>query len=302
MPNPKAQPDLLKLGERLLTQGPVKTLRTPKRVRIQLDSTVVADTTSALYVWEHEYYPFYYVPLSTFREGALKPKEDEENEKAAPSSSPSSAPSPSFYVATLTAGAGAGGQRTTTDRVLVFSQDLPPNSAARGLAGLARVEFSAPGAAWFEEDERIYVHPRDPYKRIDILPSTRPVRVFVEGRLVASAPSSMHLYETGLPVRYYLPATALAATDDGLGLVRESGTTTQCPYKGEANYYSVVLPPGKGEGKGEGEETVVKDVIWYYRTPTHESARVAGLLCFYNEKVDIELDGKMLERPTSIFA
>ncbi|KAK8065384.1 hypothetical protein PG997_012131 [Apiospora hydei] len=220
MASPRAQPDLLKLGERLLTQGPVKTLRTPKRVRIQLGSTVVADTTSALYVWEHEYYPFYYVPLSAFRKGALKPKEEEENGES------------------------------TTIIIAFFFFDLPPNSAARGLAGLARVEFSAPGAAWFEEDERIYVHPRDPYKRIDILPSTRPVRVFVEGRLVASAPSSMHLYETGLPVRYYLPATALAATDDGLGLVRESGTTTQCPYKGEANYYSVVLPPGKGEGKG----------------------------------------------------
>ncbi|KAK8058271.1 hypothetical protein PG994_008719 [Apiospora phragmitis] len=266
MASPKAQPDLQQLGERLLHQGPVKTLRTPKRVRIQFGNTFVADTTSALCVWEHDYYPFYYLPLSAFRDGVLQPKE-EENERAAASSSSSSP----FYTAKLVRGAP--------------------------LAGLARVEFSAPGAAWFEEDERIYVHPRDPYKRIDILPSTRPVRVFVGGQLVASASSAMHLYETGLPVRYYLPATAIA---DHLDLIRESGTTTQCPYKGEANYYSVVLPPGE-RGK-EGKETVVEDVVWYYRTPTHESARVAGLLCFYNEKVDIELDGKMLERPKSIFA
>lgn len=277
MASPNAQPDLLKLGERLLHQGPVKTLPTPKRVRIQFGSTIAADTTSALYVWEHDYYPFYYVPLSAFREGLLKPKDDES--------------SSSFYTAKLTVG------NRTTDRVLAFGADLPPNSAARVLAGYVRVEFAAAGVAWFEEDERIYVHPRDPYKRIDILPSTRPVRVFVEGRLVASAPSAMHLYETGLPVRYYLPATAIAGH---LELLKGSETTTQCPYKGEANYYSVVLPPEKGKGEGEG--TVVKDVVWYYRTPTHESARIAGLLCFYNEKVDIELDGKMLERPKSIFA
>ncbi|KAK8135786.1 hypothetical protein PG984_003726 [Apiospora sp. TS-2023a] len=279
MASPNAQPDLRKLGERLLTQGPVKTLRTPKRVRIQFGSTIVADTTSALYVWEHDYYPFYYLPLSAFREGLLQPKDDDES---------SSSSSSSFYTAKLTVG------DRTTDRVLAFGADLPPNSAARVLAGYVRVEFSAAGVAWFEEDERIYVHPRDPYKRIDILPSTRRVRVFVEGTLVAEAPSAMHLYETGLPVRYYLPATSIAGN---LGLLQESETTTLCPYKGEANYYSVVLPSEKGKG-----ETVVKDVVWYYRTPTHESARIAGLLCFYNEKVDIELDGKMLERPKSIFA
>lgn len=286
MANPKNQPDLQKLGERLLAQGPVKTLRTPKRVRIQFGSSIVADTTSALYVWEHDYYPFYYLPLTAFREGVLH----NPGEEAASSSSAS------FYITKLTVGSS-----TTGDRVLVFGQDLPPNSAARILAGLVRVDFAAaPGLSWYEEDERIYVHPRDPYKRIDILPSTRPVRVFVAGRLVASAPSAMHLYETGLPVRYYLPATSLDAAD-GLGLVRESDTTTQCPYKGEANYYSVVLPPSEEKG-GKERETVVNDVIWYYKTPTHESARVAGLLCFYNEKVDIELDGKMLERPKSIFA
>lgn len=286
MANPHAQLDLPNLGERLLTQGPVKTLRTPKRVRIQFGHTIVADTTSALYVWEHDYYPFYYVPLSAFGEGLLQPTKDDDQSSSSSSSS--------FYTAKLTVG------DQTTDRILAFGADLPPNSAARVLADHVRVEFSAAGVAWFEEDERIYVHPRDPYKRIDILPSTRPVRVFVAGRLLASAPSAMHLYETGLPVRYYLPVTSIAGQ---LDLVRDSDTTTQCPYKGEANYYSVVLPPGEKKWEGEGKEVVVvKDVVWYYRTPTHESARIAGLLCFYNEKVDIELDGKMLERPKSIFA
>ena len=113
-----------------------------------------------------------------------------------------------------------------------------------------------------------------------------------DGVEVASAPGgAQHLHETGLPVRYYLPATAVDA-----GRLRASATTTECPYKGVANYYSLVV------GAGTAEERTLRDVVWYYRNPTHESARVAGLLCFYNEKVDIELDGTMLERPKTIFS
>lgn len=109
---------------------------------------------------------------------------------------------------------------------------------------------------------------------------------------MASAPGgAQHLHETGLPVRYYLPATAVDPV-----LLRESATTTECPYKGIANYYSLVL------GAGTAQERTLKDVVWYYRNPAHESARVAGLLCFYNEKVDIELGGEMLERPKTIFS
>src|SRR5262249_18794671 len=99
-------------------------------------------------------------------------------------------------------------------------------------------------------------------------------------------------YETGLPTRYYLPATAADRS-----LLRKSDTTTQCPYKGKANYFDVVLNGQEGK-----EDKVLKDVVWYYDTPTHESAAIAGLLCFYNEKVDIELDGEKLGRPTTAWS
>lgn len=96
----------------------------------------------------------------------------------------------------------------------------------------------------------------------------------------------MHLLETGLPTRFYLP---LASVDQSV--LRKSDLTTKCPYKGDAEYYHIVV---------NGEE--FKDLVWYYRLPTHESAGIAGLLCFYNEKVDIVLDGERLERPSTLFS
>ena len=131
----------------------------------------------------------------------------------------------------------------------------------------------------------IYVHPKDPYKRVDILPSTRPIEIIVDGVTVAKSPNSVHLLETLLPTRYYLPPAALDQS-----VLRRSDTVTKCPYKGDAEYYNVVV-----------NGTEHKDIVWYYRLPTHESAAIAGLACFYNEKVDIYLDGQRLERPITHF-
>lgn len=131
------------------------------------------------------------------------------------------------------------------------------------------------------------MHPKDPYKRIEILQALRQIEVKVHGKTVAKSPSSMHLHETSLITRFYLP---LASVDQSV--LRKSDLVTHCPYKGDAEYYDVVI---------DGQE-VVKNSVWYYRNPTQESAGIAGLVCFYNEKVDIILDGELLERPKSAFA
>jgi uncharacterized protein (DUF427 family) len=107
----------------------------------------------------------------------------------------------------------------------------------------------------------------------------------VAGQTVASSAGSTHLLETSLPTRYYLP---LSSVDQSY--LRPSNLVTKCPYKGDAEYYDIVI---------NGE--VYKDLVWYYRVPTHESAAIAGLVCFYNEKVDIWLDGVELERPKTKF-
>jgi uncharacterized protein (DUF427 family) len=140
--------------------------------------------------------------------------------------------------------------------------------------------------AWFEEDEEVFVHPRDPHTRIDVLGSSRHIEILVDGVKIADSHQPRILFETGLPARYYLPRT-----DVRMDLLRPSATETQCPYKGTATYWSVVI-----------DGTVHADLLWTYRTPTPESQKVAGLVCFYNERVDVVIDGVAQERPKTKFS
>ncbi|MFY9778845.1 MAG: DUF427 domain-containing protein, partial [Trebonia sp.] len=139
---------------------------------------------------------------------------------------------------------------------------------------------------WLEEDEPVYTHPRDPYKRVDILASSRQVRVEVDGVTVADSTRPHILFETGLPPRYYLPLP-----DVRTELLVPSATQSHCPYKGTAAYWSV--------DTGHG---VHPDLVWIYRTPLPESQKVAGLACFYNEKVDLYIDGELQDRPRTQFS
>jgi uncharacterized protein (DUF427 family) len=163
----------------------------------------------------------------------------------------------------------------------VVAGDVTVPGAARRDGDLVRLEFSAMDE-WLEEDEPIYVHPRDPYKRVDVLASSRHVEVRIDGQTVASSRQPRILFETSLPPRYYLPLS-----DVRMDLLRPSATTTSCPYKGTASYWSV----------GDHE-----DVVWIYRTPLPESQKVAGLACFYNEKVDLIIDGEPQARPETPFS
>lgn len=143
------------------------------------------------------------------------------------------------------------------------------------------VTFSWRQLAWYEEDERVLMHARDPHKRVDTLRSSRRVRVLVAGEPVAESVRPLLLFETFLPTRYYLPF-ADVRTD----LLIASDTRTICPYKGEARYWSVRVG-----------DTVVPDVAWSYPDPIPENPKIRDLLCFFNEMVDLVVDGVPLERP-----
>jgi uncharacterized protein (DUF427 family) len=148
------------------------------------------------------------------------------------------------------------------------------------LRDLVRFDWGAMDA-WFEEDEEVYTHARSPYARIDILPSSRPVRVEVDGVVLAESDHAHVLFETGLPPRWYLPKT-----DVRFDLLVATDTESHCPYKGKAEYWSARIG-----------DRLERDLVWSYRTPLPESERVAGLVCFYNEKVDLFIDGELQERP-----
>jgi uncharacterized protein (DUF427 family) len=135
--------------------------------------------------------------------------------------------------------------------------------------------------AWYEEEERVLGHPRDPFKRVDVRRSSRHVRIEVDGRLLGEPRLARLLFETGLPVRYYVPPE-----DVRRDLLRPSGSTSFCAYKGQASYYSV-------EAGGRWYE----DLAWTYRDPLPDNSQIKDLLAFYNEKVDIWVDGERLERP-----
>lgn len=136
--------------------------------------------------------------------------------------------------------------------------------------------------SWFAEDEKLLgPHPKDPYKRIECLPSSREVRVEVNGTVVARSISNIFLHETSLRTRYYLSPTSIL----DWSMLVPSDTRTFCPYKGEAYYYHLQL--------GDRE---IKDAIWYYTYPTAESAAIQNRLCFYNEKVTVYIDGQKEEQ------
>jgi len=134
--------------------------------------------------------------------------------------------------------------------------------------------------AWYEEDDEVFVHPRDPYHRVDVLQSSRHVRVEAAGQLVAESSRPRLLFETGLPTRYYLPKQ-----DVRLDLMEPSRTTSQCPYKGIAVYWTMKEGP--------------RDIAWAYPFPIPECPKIENLVSFFNEKVDIYVDGELQARPVT---
>ncbi|KQY33546.1 hypothetical protein ASD42_17135 [Nocardia sp. Root136] len=244
-------------------RGLVKVETGQKRVRVYLRGKLVADTLRPLLVWEVPYYPTYYVPLTDVR-ADLDPNGITEH-------SPSRGDATGYDVA-------VEGMRAEGAALRYLDSPLTE------LKDAVRLDIAA--FDWFEEDEQVFVHPRDPYSRVDILGSSRHVRVEIDGVTVADSHSPRILFETGLPARYYLPLT-----DVRMDLLTASDTHTSCPYKGTADYWNVRV--------GDTEHP---DVVWIYRTPLPESQKVAGLACFYNEKVDIYLDGVRQDRPRTPFS
>ncbi len=236
-----------------------------KRVRAYLGGEVVVDSIRPKLVWEIPYYPAYYLPMEDVRMELLTPVDRTER-------SPSRGVARYFDV--------KGGDRVAPEAAWHY-----PDSPVPELHGLIRFDWEAMDH-WFEEDEEVIVHPRDPHKRVDILSSSRHVQVAVNGLTVADSRHPRLLFETGLPTRYYLPLV-----DVRMDLLRPSTTVSRCPYKGTASYWSV-----------QAGDELVPDLAWSYPSPLAESAKIAGLVSFFNEKVDLTVDGVLQDRPKTPFS
>jgi uncharacterized protein (DUF427 family) len=235
-------------------RGRVKVESGAKRVRVYLGGEVVADTTAPLLVWEVPYYPTYYFPVGDVRTDLLIADGGVEH-------SPSRGDGRTFTVR-VPAKEAAGAALRYDD------------SPIEELRGHVRFDWAAMDA-WFEEDEEVFTHARSPYTRIDVLPGSRHVRVEVDGETIAESSNPRLLFETGLPVRYYLPKTHVR-----MDLLEATDTVTHCPYKGQAEYWSARVG-----GR------LHPDLAWSYRMPLPESQKIAGLVSFYPDKVDIYVDG-----------
>ena len=235
-----------------------------RRVRAILDGEPIVDSTRALLVWEpRRVVPSYAVPVQDIRaELSTAPAGNDHADGVLHPGIPFAVHTAAGQPLSIADRAGAGFRLADND-----------------LAGYVILDFTA-FDGWLEEDELIAGHPRDPYHRVDVRQSARPVRVEVDGEVVAETTRARLLFETQLPTRFYPPR------EDVRVELRTSARRTYCPYKGRASYWSADVGGRRRE-----------DLGWSYEQPLPDVAAIAGLVAFWDEQVDVYLDGKRRERP-----
>lgn len=239
----------------------------PRRLRTRFAGEVIADTSAGLYLFERSHLPVYYFPKSDVRMDLLVATD---HTTQCPRKGDAS------YWSIVV------GDRTSTEAVWGYSTVLEscPDITDYVAFYWNRVD------EWFEEDDQVLVHARDPYKRVDVMSSSRHVVVKVDGVVLADTHRPRLLFESGLPVRYYIPKL-----DVRMDLLTPTATRTACPYKGEAVYWAATV-----DGR------VIEDIVWGYPAPIPEIPKIENHLCFWNERVDeIVVDGVTQERPVTMW-
>jgi uncharacterized protein (DUF427 family) len=236
----------------------------PRRVRGVLAGRTVFDTVTARYVWESPKYPQYYVPLADVDQSVLVDEQHPQKLKRGTAHR---------HGLRVDATARPGSAR-------VYRTDTIAD-----LVDTVRFEWDALDA-WYEEDEQVFVHPRNPYTRVDAIRSSRAVVVQLDGVILAETSSPVLVFETGLPTRYYLPRPHV-----NFDHLVPTDTVTACPYKGTTSgYWSV-----------RTGDAIHADLAWSYDFPTAALLPIAGMVAFYNEQVDHVIEGELLARPVTHF-
>lgn len=242
----------------------VRTEPNARRVRVFFGGQAVADSSATIYLFEAGHLPVYYFPRADVRFDLLEPT-------AKHTHCPWKGDA-SYYDVVV-------GDRRADNAVWAYPAPIDSVPELKDYVAF----YWDKADAWYEEDDQVFKHARDPYHRVDVLNSSRHVEVRVNGVLVADTRRPRLLFETGLPVRYYIPKL-----DVRLDLLEPTATRSRCPYKGEAVYWSVRA----------GDE-VRADIAWSYPAPIPEAPKIENLVAFYNEKADITVDGVPQERPVT---
>jgi uncharacterized protein (DUF427 family) len=232
----------------------------PYRVRAIVEDVAVVDSRGAYLLHETGHLPVYYFPPEDVRTDLLVPSQRRTH---------------CPYKGEATYETLHVGDRTVEDIAWTYREPLDTVSFIAGYRAL----YWKKADTWLVEDVRAVAHPRDPYHRVDVYDTSSRVRVLVDGRCVAESTRARAVFETGHPARWYLPVD-----DVRTDLLEPSETTTLCAYKGEASHFHAL-----------GHE----DVAWTYLEPLPDAERLRGMIAFYGERVDIELDGEAQERPST---
>jgi uncharacterized protein (DUF427 family) len=226
----------------------------PRRVRATFGGETVLDTRDGKLVHETGLLPQLYVPVADFRADLLQPTEHSTH---CPFKGDAS-----YWSVTV-------GDAVAENAVWAY---LDPIESATWLDGYRGVYWE-PFDEWFDEDELVTGHLRDPYHRVDVRRCGQRVRVLLGDRVIADAAGVQLLSETGLPNRLYLPRDSVRAE-----MLQMSPTTTVCPYKGDATYWSLRV----------GDQ-VLDDVAWSYAEPLDESRQIRDHLCFLHDDLTVEV-------------
>jgi uncharacterized protein (DUF427 family) len=240
----------------------------PKRIRVYFCGAKIADSYRAQILHETWHLPVYYIPMEDVAFDHLKPTDHRTHCPVKGDAR--------YWSVTV-------GDRSAENAVWNYPE---PVGACPDISDLVAFSWGDMDA-WFEEEEEVFVHPRDPYKRIEVVESSRHVQVAVDGVTVADSHRPMMLLETGLPTRYYLPKQ-----DVHMAYLERTDKQTACPYKGVTSQYWSV-----NTGSATHE-----NLAWCYEYPTPAAAKVAGRICFYDEKVDVYINGERQKRPQTPFS
>jgi uncharacterized protein (DUF427 family) len=230
----------------------------PRRMRARLGGETIVDSRHAMLLHEHGHLPIYYFPEDEVRMDLLEPTDHH-------TKCPWKGEASYWSV--------RAGDRVAENAAWAYPDPLDDAPALAGYVALYWDKMDE----WLEEDEPAIGHARDPYHRVDILQTSRHVKVSVGGEMVAESTNPVVIYETGLPPRWYFKPDEVREQ-----LLEPSDGQSTCAYKGVASYWTV------------GDED---DVAWYYPRPTRDAERVKDRIAFFNERVDIEVDGELQERP-----
>lgn len=242
----------------------VRLDRTPRWIRVRFGEETIADSKQALLVHERGHLPVYYFPEADIRTDLL-------TQTSHSTHCPFKGDATYYSIQ-------AGG-RSSENAVWSYREPIP-GSDGEGLKGYYAFYWDRVDH-WYEEEEEIFVHPRDPYKRVDAIASTRHIRIVLDGEVLAESRRPVIVFETGVPVRYYLPLEDIRQE-----LLTPTDHATSCPYKGDAAYWNVAV----------GGRTY-DNLVWSYPKPIPEIPKIAGLLSFYNERVEAYVDGEREPEP-----